>query len=217
MLKKADDFHSAMLIYRKTPPQGHTYSPSQCMLLRRTRTPLPTTDQLLTLTMLNFRIVEEEITKKRHDSKTYYDKSASVEQGPLIIGTYAYTKPPPHQRGKPWIYGKVINRENPRSTSQTSDKFFYLSASTKSHWTYKQLSWSCTIVLLLSLECSIPSVMVLWATGLKLFTQVGFVLFFSSLSFVILQRGRFWSAATRTIIRRRYVVVVRHIECSNHE
>lgn len=133
MLKKADDFHSAMLIYRKTPPQGHTYSPSQCMLLRRTRTPLPTTDQLLTLTMLNFRIVEEEITKKRHDNKTYYDKSASVEQGPLIIGTYAYTKPPPHQRGKPWIYGKVINHENLRSTSQTSDKFFYLSASTKSH------------------------------------------------------------------------------------
>ena len=96
------------------------------MLLRRTRTPLPTTDQLLTLTMLNFRIVEEEITKKRHDSKTYYDKSASVEQGQLIIGTYAYTKPPPHQRGKPWIYGKVINHENPRSTSQTSDKFFFI-------------------------------------------------------------------------------------------
>ena len=136
MLKKADDLHNAMLIYRKTPPQGHTYSPSQCMLLRRNRTTLPTTDQLLTLTMLNFRIVEEEITKKRQDSKTYYDKSASVEQGPLrplIIGTYAYTKPPPHQRGKPWIYGKVINHENPRSTLQTSHKFFYLSASTKSH------------------------------------------------------------------------------------
>ena len=136
MLKKADDLHNAMLIYRKTPPQGHTYSPSQCMFLRRNRTTLPTTDQLLTLTMLNFRIVEEEITKKRHDSKTYYDKSASVEQGPLrplIIGTYAYTKPPPHQRGKPWIYGKVINHENPRSTLQTSHKFFYLSAPTKSH------------------------------------------------------------------------------------
>ena len=64
MLKKANDFHSAMLIYRNTPPQGYTYSPAQRMLLRRTRTTLPTTDQLLTPTMLNFRIVEEEISKK---------------------------------------------------------------------------------------------------------------------------------------------------------
>lgn len=56
-LKKADDFHSAMLIYRNTPPQDHTSSPAQRMLLWRTRTTLPTTDQLLTPTMLNFRIV----------------------------------------------------------------------------------------------------------------------------------------------------------------
>ena len=30
MLKKADDFHSALLLYRNihTPPQGHTYSPT---------------------------------------------------------------------------------------------------------------------------------------------------------------------------------------------
>ena len=109
MLKKANDFHSAMLIYRNTPPQGLTYSPAQCMLLRRTRTTLPTADQLFTPTILNFRIVEEEISKKRRDSKTYYDRSAGVEQGPLINGTYAYAKPPPYQRGKPWIYGEVIN------------------------------------------------------------------------------------------------------------
>ena len=115
MLKEADDFHSTMLPYRNTPSQGHTYSPAQFMLLRRTRTTPPTTDRLLTPTMLTFRIVEKEISKKRCDSKTYYDKSASVEQGPLIIGTYAYAKPPPHQRGKPWIYGEVINHENPRS------------------------------------------------------------------------------------------------------
>ena len=115
MLKKADDFHSAMLIYRNTLPQGHTYSPAQRMLLRRTRTTLPTTDQLLSPTMLNFKIVEEEISKKRRDSKAYYDKSASVELGLLNIGTYAYAKPPPQQRGKPWIYGEVINHESPRS------------------------------------------------------------------------------------------------------
>ena len=85
------------------------------MLLRRTRTTLPTSDQLLKPTMLNFELVEDEISKKRRDSKTYYDKSASVEQRPLLTGTYAYAKPPPHQRGKPWIYGEVLTHENPRS------------------------------------------------------------------------------------------------------
>ena len=115
MLKKADDFHSAMLNYRNTPPQGHTHSPAQRMFLRRTRTTLPTTDQLLAPAMINFRIVEEEILKKRRDSKAHYDKSASVEQRPINIGNYAYAKPPPRHRGNPWVYGEVIKKDNVRS------------------------------------------------------------------------------------------------------
>ena len=114
MLKKADDFHSAMLNYRNTPPQGHTHSPAQRMFLRRTRTTLPTTDQLLAPAMINFRIVEEEILKKRRDSKAHYDKSASVEQRPINIGNYAYAKPPPRHRGNPWVYGEVIKKDNVR-------------------------------------------------------------------------------------------------------
>ena len=69
MLKKADDFHSALFLYRNTPPRGHTYSPAQCMFLCRTRTLLPTTDDLLAPAMINFGIVKEDILKKRHDSK----------------------------------------------------------------------------------------------------------------------------------------------------
>ena len=83
-----------MLNYRNTPPQGHTYSPAQRMFLRRTRTTLPTTDQLLAPDMINFRIFEEEILKKRRDSKAHYDKSANVEQRPINIGNYAYAKTP---------------------------------------------------------------------------------------------------------------------------
>ena len=66
MLKKADDFHSALLLYRNTdtPPQGHTYSPAQCMFLRRTRTILLTTDHLLAPAMINFGVVKEDILKK---------------------------------------------------------------------------------------------------------------------------------------------------------
>ena len=115
MLKKADDFHSARLIYRNTPPQGHTYSPAQRMFLRHAKTTLPTTDQLLSPTMINFRFDEEEILKKRRDCKAYYERSGTVEQRPLNISTYAYAKPPPRQQGKPWIHGEVIKQDNSRS------------------------------------------------------------------------------------------------------
>ena len=114
MLKKADDFHSALLLYRNTPPRGHTYSPAQRMFLRRTRTRLTTTDHLLAPAMINFDIVKEDIFKKRHDSKTYYDKSASVEHKPVQVGSYAYAKPQPCHRGKPWIYGEVLKTDNSR-------------------------------------------------------------------------------------------------------
>ena len=74
MLKKAHDLHNSMLMYRNTPPQGHAYSPAQRMLLRRTRTTLPTAEQVLAPTMTNFQVVEDEILKKRSDSKSYYDR-----------------------------------------------------------------------------------------------------------------------------------------------
>ena len=44
LLKRADDFHSAMLIYRNKQPQGLTYAPALRMLLQHARTTLPTTD-----------------------------------------------------------------------------------------------------------------------------------------------------------------------------
>ena len=121
MLKKADDFHSALLLYRNTPPQGHTYSPAQRMFLRHTKTILPTTDHHLAPVMINFSVVEKDILKKRHDSKAYYDKSAGAEHNPVKVGSFAYAKPPPRHRGKPWIYGEVIKKDHGRSyTIRTS-------------------------------------------------------------------------------------------------
>ena len=110
-----------LLLYGNTPPRGHTYSPAQRMFLRRTRTLLPTTDHLLAPAMINFDIVKEDILKKRHDSKTYYDKSADVEHEPVQVGSCAYAKPSPRYRGKPWIDGEVIKTDNGRSyTVRTS-------------------------------------------------------------------------------------------------
>ena len=85
MLKKADDFHSALLLYRDTPPQEHTYSPAQRMFLHHTKTILPTTDHHLAPVMINFSVLEKDILKKRHDSKAYYDKSAGAEHNPVKV------------------------------------------------------------------------------------------------------------------------------------
>ena len=87
MLEKAHDLHNAMLMYRNTPPQGHTYSPAQRMLSRRTRTTQPTAEQVLAPTTTNFQVVEDEILKKRSDSKSYFDKTAGGEHKPLEIGS----------------------------------------------------------------------------------------------------------------------------------
>ena len=120
MLKKAHDLHNSMLMYRNTPPQGHTYTPAPRMLSRRTRTTLPTAEQVLAPTMTNFQVVEDEILEKRSDSKSYYDKTEGGEHKPLEIGSYAYAKLRPTHRGKPWIYGEVIRNDGPRSyTIQT--------------------------------------------------------------------------------------------------
>ena len=115
MLKKAEDFQSAMLKYRNTPHQGYTYSPAQRMFLRRTQTTLPTTDQLLAPVMINFNIVKDDIVKKRQDSKAYYDKSAGGKLRPINVGSFAYAKPPPCNRGHPWIHGEVIKKGNQRN------------------------------------------------------------------------------------------------------
>ena len=123
MLKKAVDFHSALLLYRNTPLQGHTYSPAQRMFLhvRHTKTILPATDHHLASVMINFSVVEKDILKKWHDSKAYYSKLAGAEHNPVKVGSYAYAKPPPCHRDKPWIYGEVIKTEPGRSyTIRTS-------------------------------------------------------------------------------------------------
>jgi len=56
IMKKSDDFHAALPLYRSTPPKGHTYSPAQRMLLHRTRTILPTTHQALAPQLILIRL-----------------------------------------------------------------------------------------------------------------------------------------------------------------
>jgi hypothetical protein len=90
------------------------------MFLSRTRTTLPTSDQLLAPIEIDFGTVKQSIVKERDESKNYYDRSACQEHKPIDIGCYVYAKPLPLQRGKPLTYGRVTNKENSRSyTIQT--------------------------------------------------------------------------------------------------
>ena len=119
-LKKSTDYQSALLNYRNTPPQGHTYSPAQRMLCRRTRTTLPTPNHLIKPSPVNLAVVTQEPTLKRAASKRYYDSSPTKVHPELALGSSVYAKPPPTQRGQPWIQGTIISQDTPRSyTIQT--------------------------------------------------------------------------------------------------
>ncbi|XP_071114814.1 uncharacterized protein [Haliotis cracherodii] len=115
MMKKSDDKELGFLNYRNTPQKGHTYSPAQRMMNRRTRTLLPTPNQLLQPQVVDPEIVYREIRGKRISSKTQYDRSSGTEHEPIETGSYVYAKLPPNQRGKPWAYGQVIHKDNTRS------------------------------------------------------------------------------------------------------
>ena len=115
MLKKSDDFQIALLNYRNTPPKGHTYSPAQRMLSRRTRTSLPTPDHLLEPMPINRDTITTEIKAKRNASKAHYDKTASPEHNAINIGEFVYARPPTSKPGTPWTYGRVTDQRHSRS------------------------------------------------------------------------------------------------------
>ena len=121
MLKKSDDAQIALLNYRNTPPKGHTYSPAQRMMSRRTRTTLLTPDHLLELISINRDIVSTKIKAKRNASKVHYDKTAGTEHSIINIGEFVYTRPPTSKPGNPWAYGRVTEERHSRSyTIQTT-------------------------------------------------------------------------------------------------
>ena len=120
-LKKSADFQIALLNYRNTSPQGHTYSPEQRMLCRRTRTALPTLNHLIRPSPVNLDVVvTQELTLKRAASIRYYDSSPTKVHPELAVCSSVYAKPPPTHRSHPWIRGTIISQDTPRSyTIQT--------------------------------------------------------------------------------------------------
>ena len=115
MLKKSDDLEAALLNYRNTPPCGHSFSPSQRLFNRRTRTTVPTSNSALIPTIIPPDVVHNEIMAKRASAKMQYDKQCTGNHVPLTVGDHVYVKPPPAKRGQPWSYGLVQENPAPRS------------------------------------------------------------------------------------------------------
>lgn len=114
-LKKSHDIHVTVLNIRNTPPLGHSFSPAQRLMGRRTLSTLPLSAELLKPEPPDPWTVCSEITRRKEASKAQYDKHARPSLLPLPLDSHVYAKPRPPQRGTPWIYGQVVENPSPSS------------------------------------------------------------------------------------------------------
>lgn len=104
------DIHMSILNWRNTPTEASEYSPSQKLHSRRTRTTLPTTNELLTPEVA--KKVDKEIHLRRQQAKQWYDKSAkSLPE--LVIGQGVRMQP--LEANGRWKPAKVVKKVGERS------------------------------------------------------------------------------------------------------
>ena len=115
ILRKCEDAQLGLLLLRNTRTKGHTSSPCQRLMSRRTRSFLTLTRAQLIPDIISPSTVQEEMQKQNEQSKFYYDKTAGPSLNPLSVGDYVFAKPPPNQRGQSWKYGKITDTPTPRS------------------------------------------------------------------------------------------------------
>ena len=118
ILKKArhEDPYLALLAYRNTPQQGHTYSPAERIMSRKLRDITVSIPQQLKPYPVSSTGVVNEIISRRNKSKEQYDKRASSQ--PLDTfsrNDQVYVKPNPKNKHKPWIFGEVVENRGQRS------------------------------------------------------------------------------------------------------
>ena len=119
MLKKSPEFAKfqlAQLDNRNTPPQGHSFSPVQRSMGRRTRQLLVSNSScfpvLIDAAFRHFTFVHGEIQTCCQRAAAAYNDHHQV-QSPLPdlsleVGDQFYVKPPPQWRGHAWSYSRII-------------------------------------------------------------------------------------------------------------
>ena len=115
MLRKAHrdkkDPWLAISDWRNTPTEQIGTSPVQRLMSRRTRTRLPTADELLNPEVVNG--VTQKI-EKRKKAKFYHDKTAK-KLPELVIGDHMRLELRPNDHDRTWKSGTCISKVGPRS------------------------------------------------------------------------------------------------------
>ncbi len=114
MMKKCreagDDFHLALLDLRNTPRDQQTGSPAQRLMGRRTKTLLPTSDNLLKPGAVKPETVKENLEDYRMRQKHYYDRGTR-EMPPIKPGSAIRVHTP-----EGWMPAELLRRhELPKS------------------------------------------------------------------------------------------------------
>ena len=113
LLKKSADsigFQLALLDYRNTPPQGHTLSPAQRSMGRRTRQMIPAPLASLMPLSSTSSLMQDEILARRQRAAITYDNHHRVQASlpELEAGDYVYVKPPPHRKDTPGAMARSL-------------------------------------------------------------------------------------------------------------
>jgi len=87
-IRAGTDPYLAILDYRNTPTQGMMTSPAQCLMSQRTKTLLPTTQNLLLLRTINLESDKKELRQCQQAQAKYYNRSAkdlpSLSEGDIV-------------------------------------------------------------------------------------------------------------------------------------
>jgi hypothetical protein len=116
------DPYLALLTWRNTPTEGLNSSPVQRLMGRRTRTPLPTSANLLKPKLPC--MVKEQVTNKRRKQARYYNRG-SKPLPELKPGDVVRIRPDPNSSYKTWRSGVCNEKVAPRSYEVTSDGKLY--------------------------------------------------------------------------------------------
>jgi len=87
-IRAGTDPYLAILDYRNTPTQGMMTSPAQRLMSQRTKTLLPTTQNLLLLRTINLESDKKELRQCQQAQAKYYNRSAkdlpSLSEGDIV-------------------------------------------------------------------------------------------------------------------------------------
>ena len=82
---------------------------------RKLRDIIPVIANELQPKQVPYKVVLDDIARRRARSKSYYDRKVSAPLKEFTLGEKVFVKPNPANKHKPWMYGEVIKTPAPRS------------------------------------------------------------------------------------------------------